>query len=115
MPGAGFDVHGDAAFCKPLGAYLLTVNTGDEGRLFLYMSRDGIDWDMVRPLEIDNSPGSRMPHSFFASLGPDASVDCRDVGNEFFIVWPRTSSACGMMQSLYRRKISVVSDSVPGK
>lgn len=115
LPGAGFDVHGDAAYCRPLQEYLLTVNTGDDGRLLLYMSRDGIDWNTIRPMEIDNSPGARMPHSFFAALDPDASDDCREVGKEFFIVWPRTSSAYGMMQSLYRRQVSVVSDTLPGK
>jgi hypothetical protein len=110
--GSGFDIHGDAVYCKPLQAYLLTVNTGDDGRLFLYVSRDGTDWNSALPLEIDNCPGSRMQHSFFVTLGPDASDDCRVVGNEFYVVWPRTSTAYGMMQSLYRRKITVVSDTV---
>jgi hypothetical protein len=115
LSGAGFDIHGDAAFCKPLQRYLLTINTGDDGRLLLYSSKDGLDWNTTDPIELDNIQGWRMPHSFFASLGPDASDDNHDVGKEFYIVWPRTSSAYGTIQTLHRRKIEIVSDTVPAK
>jgi hypothetical protein len=114
-----FDLHADAAFCKPLNKYLLTANTGGYGQLFLYSSSDGIAWDTVGRVESNwDCDGTihgmclMQVHSFFASLDPDAADDCHDVGRTFFIYYSRTFANTRIAdlhhQWLLRRKVTIV-------
>jgi hypothetical protein len=89
-----YDFHSDAAYCRPLGKYLITVSNGPDprsgfGALLLYSSIDGIHWG--DPVIVDSAAGAQYiekPHSFFASLDPDASDDCSEVGKRFYILYP---------------------------
>lgn len=105
------NLHADAAYCRPLKKFLITVSNGPHtdvnGTLTLYSSEDGINWKDPLPVEplVDNSPGRppywvdnidsshyyiEKPHSFFATLDPDASNDCHEVGGDFYIFTPYT-------------------------
>lgn len=83
------DMHADAAFCRPLGKYLITVNGQSESRLYLYSSADGLDWGEETLIDRDPSLETFMPYSTFVSLDPAASEDCSTVGGEFYILYPR--------------------------
>jgi hypothetical protein len=83
------DMHADAAFCRPLGKYLITVNGQSESRLYLYASADGIDWREETLLDSDPSHLTFMPYSTFVSLDPSSSEDCSTVGGDFYILYPR--------------------------
>jgi hypothetical protein len=102
------DIHGDAAYCVPLKKYLVTVDMPGDGKLLLYSSKDGLRWNTEPPIELDNDTAWKMPHSFFASLAPDAADDCHVVGKQFYIIWPRTKNSDGSVQELWRRKIEIV-------
>jgi hypothetical protein len=83
------DMHADAAFCRPLGKYLITVNGQSESRLYLYASTDGIDWREETLIDSDPSRLTFMPYSTFVSLDPSSSEDCSTVGGDFYILYPR--------------------------
>jgi hypothetical protein len=83
------DMHADAAFCRPLGKYLITVNGQSESRLYLYASTDGIDWREETLIDSDPSHVTFMPYSTFVSLDQDSSEDCSTVGGDFYILYPR--------------------------
>ena len=104
----GLDIHGDAAYCRPLKKYLMTVDMPGDGKLLLYSSNDGLHWNTAPPAELDNDTAWRMPHSCFASLAPDAATDCHEVGKQFYIIWPRTKNSNATVQELWRRKVEIV-------
>lgn len=122
------DFHSDAAYCKPLNKYMLTVSNGLgdlEGALMLYFSDNGIDWK--DPQIVDQSVDNvnhyfiEKPHSFFAAQNPNdpaVSDDCHTVGSQFYIYYvytyhTRVSStdnrASGTItyQELYRKLITI--------
>ena len=103
----GLDIHGDAAYCGPLKKYLITVDMPGAGKLLLYSSKDGLHWDGA-PLELDDDTAWRMPHSCFATLASDASIDCHEVGKQFYVIWPRTKNADPTVQELWRREVDIV-------
>jgi hypothetical protein len=120
---AWVDLHSDAAFCTPLGKYLMTVSNGigDKivpGTLMLYSSVNGLDWN--NPIVVDSAsePGHYIEkaHSFFVSLYSDASDDSHVVGKEFYIYIPYTylssvdQSWPEVKQALYRHKVTIVSN-----
>jgi hypothetical protein len=104
----GLDIHGDAAYCRPLKKYLMTVDMPGDGKLLLYSSKDGLHWDAAPPVELDNDTAWRMPHSCFASLALDAANDCHEVGKQFYIIWPRTKNSDPAVQEFWRRKVEIV-------
>jgi hypothetical protein len=103
-----FDIHGDAAYCRPLKKYLMTGDMPGDGKLLLYSSTDGLHWDDLPPIELDNDTAWRMPHSCFATCDSDAAIDCHEVGRQFYIIWPRTKNSNGNIQELWRRKVEIV-------
>ncbi|MGB7566347.1 MAG: hypothetical protein WBM07_00690 [Chitinivibrionales bacterium] len=102
----GYDSHADAAFCKPLGLYLMTINS-DCGALLLYSSIDGIRWENPKILASPDGqcrPGFGQTYSAFVSANPDASEDSYIVGKEFYIFFKQVLNDG---ESLFRIKIEV--------
>jgi hypothetical protein len=102
----GLDIHGDAAYCRPLKKFLITVDMPGTGKLLLYSSKDGLHRNDA-PIELDNDSAWRMPHSCFASLDSGAAIDCHEVGKQFYIIWPRTNNSNLNVQELWRRKVEI--------
>jgi hypothetical protein len=82
-----YDFHSDATYCKPLGRYLITVQTHASNTLLLYSSADGVDWKFA--FQLDCAPGCMLPYSSFISFNPDDAADGHEVGSEFYIYYPR--------------------------
>ncbi len=82
-----YDFHSDATYCKPLGRYLITVQTHTLNRLLLYSSVDGLRWQFGRVL--DHAPGCMHPYSCFVGFDPSAADDGHEVGSKFTIFFPR--------------------------
>jgi len=101
-----YDVHSDAAYCRGLGKYLLTVQTHSLGKLLLFTSKDGINWS--KPITIDGTGKDTYWHaySFFAALD-DATDDCREVGSDFYIYYPRKKYNKYDIDKFYRRRIII--------
>lgn len=88
----GLDMHTDAAYCAPLGQYLLIVNalpydTSRHTRLYLYRSNDGLRWEDPHLLVRADNNYRHPVYPYFASVAPDASADCGTVGREFFVCY----------------------------
>lgn len=83
----GYDFHSDAAYCRPLGRYLITVQTHAANELKLYTSSNGLDWCFEKNLDV--APGCMMPYSSIVGSGKDSTPDSHEVGNEFYIYYPR--------------------------
>jgi autotransporter-associated beta strand protein len=98
------DFHSDAAYCAPLGMYLITVQTQSRSQLLLFTSTNGLDWG--NETVVDYAPGYSQPYSTFASLNADASNDCHVVGNEFYLIYPRKNVNNYNDNTLYRRRIT---------
>jgi hypothetical protein len=82
-----YDFHSDATYCKPLGRYLITVQTHGDNTLLLYSSTNGVDWQFTA--ELDRAPNCMLPYSSFISFSKDDAVDGHEVGSEFYIYYPR--------------------------
>jgi hypothetical protein len=98
--------HSDAAYCKPLGKYLILAPAMSTDRLIMYSSADGITWG--DPVTIDSADGFHHEHCFFAATA-DATEDCREVGSEFYIIFPRrkvTQPAPDRPISMHYKKIT---------
>jgi len=109
-----YDSHADAAACSDAGLYMLVVNTSGYGKLLLYTSTNGLNWDKStvttsgNPVIFDNrlncsdftcesepalkSACMHMEHPFFVSVDDSTkgvTDDGNDVGRKFYIIWPR--------------------------
>jgi len=82
-----YDFHSDAAYCKPLGRYLITVQTHAANELKLYSSSNGVDWVFEKNLDV--APGCMLPYSSIVGFGKDSAADSHEVGNEFYIYYTR--------------------------
>ena len=82
-----YDFHSDATYCKPLGRYLITVQTHGANTLLLYSSTNGVDWRLAATL--DHAPHCMLPYSSFVSFNPDDAPDGHEIGSDFFIYYPR--------------------------
>ena len=102
----GEDLHADAAYCVPLGKYLLAVQTHAAGKLLLFASTDGVDWSHETTIdEIRNKSGAIQPYSAFVDFdGP--SADCHTVDEDFFIYFPRKGPDHDH-DYMFRRKITI--------
>lgn len=100
-----YDFHSDAAFCKPLGRYLITVQNHAANELKLYSSTNGVDWVFEKNLDV--APGCMMPYSTIVGFGNDSTADSREVGGEFFIYYPRKVLGNYDEDSLCRIKCSI--------
>jgi len=125
QPGEGLDYHADAAYCKALKKYLLTVNTRSYNaatrvynKLLLYVSDDGLNWNKS-PIIVDDGEkdgsgqGSwEKGQAFFVTMDPGDPADCHEVNKEFYLFWERKSPDTGtyppFSQSLMRAKIAVL-------
>lgn len=100
----GEDLHADAAYCTALGKYLLTVQTHSAGRLLLFSSPDGVDWELATTVDRISS-GAIQPYSSFVDFdGP--SADCHTVDDDFFIYFPRKGPDHDH-DHLFRRRITI--------
>ena len=90
LPVAGFpyDVHSDAAYDRTLNKYMLTVQTHNLGQLLLYTSNDGINWKDQIVIDETDDNNFIQAYSFFAGT-ENSTDDCREVGSEFYIFFPR--------------------------
>lgn len=59
-----FDFHSDAVYCQKPGKYLLTVQTHDLGKLLLYQSLNGINWENASII-LEYAKGYMHPYSYF--------------------------------------------------
>jgi len=86
-----YDFHGDATYCKPLGRYLITVQTHAANLLKLYSSADGLDWRFEANL--DFAPGCMQPYSSIIGFDRDSAPDSHEVGSDFYIYFTRKKLA----------------------
>ena len=100
-----FDFHSDAAYCKPLGRYLITVQTHSDNTLKLYSSADGLHWLFEKNL--DTSPGCMHPYSSIVGFGNDSTPDSHVVGNTFYIYFPRKGFTDYNAETLCRIKCTI--------
>lgn len=111
VPGTHLDLHNDAAYCTPLGEYLLTarapVFTGSaRDQLYLFRSRDGLTWGRALQLAESASAEHDATFSYFASLDDDASDDCHVVGRTFSIYYIDQHPSTNQLP-VYRIRVSV--------
>jgi hypothetical protein len=100
----GEDLHADAAYCVPLGKYLLAVQTHASGKLLLFSSSDGLDWSLETTIDEIRS-GALQPYSTFVDFdGP--SGDCHTVDEDFYIYFPRKGPDHDH-DHMFRRKITI--------
>jgi len=78
-----YDFHSDATYCRPLGKYLITVQTHGLGKLYLYQSTDGVSWG--DRITLDSAPDNMHPYSSIVGFDPGSSADSFAVGSEFYI------------------------------
>ena len=113
IPGSnkdGCDAHADAAYCAPLGKYLITVQTHGLGKLLMFQSDDAIHWDPEPIVVHDAGRGNHMqPYSTFVAITEDdSSADMTTIGREFYIYWPVKHLDHGYdCDTLYRRKFTL--------
>jgi hypothetical protein len=101
----GYDVHSDAAYNRTLKRYMLTLQ--NSGQLFLYISTDGINWGNNIIFDETDENDFIQCYSFFAGF-VDASDDCREVGSEFYIIYPRKDWPNHYdYDELYRRLVTI--------
>jgi len=100
-----FDFHSDATYCKPLGKYLITVQTHGLNKLYLYQSTDGVNWG--ERITLDDSPGYSQPYSSFVGFDSEASDDCFTVGSAFYIYIDRKSTSNYDYDEMYYRKVTI--------
>ncbi len=108
--GTGYDTHADAAYCAPLGRYLLTLQTHGLSRLLLYQSDDGLNWDDYEPIVLDQAQEGvfMQPYSTFVGLTEDASDDFSTVGACFYLYFPRKGMGAGYAyDDLYRVQVTI--------
>ncbi len=85
----GIDSHSKAAYCKPLDCYLMTFQTGGNGELVMYFSKDAENWDEF--VTVDTIPdcpekGDIMqPYSCFVDISGEGRADNFTVGGKFLI------------------------------
>ncbi len=108
-----YDVHSDAAYNRTLGKYMLTVQTHSLGQLLIYFSIDGINWGDRVVIDETDENNFIQAYSFFAGL-IDATDDSREVGNEFYIIFPRKDWPDHYnYDELYRRLITIGFETIP--
>ena len=100
-----YDFHSDAAYCRPLGRYLITVQTHAANELKLYSSANGLDWVFEKNLDV--APGCMHPYSSIVGFGDDSTPDSHEVGSEFYIYFPRKSLADYNVETLCRIKLTI--------
>lgn len=100
-----YDFHSDAAFCKPLGRYLITVQNHAANELKLYTSTNGVDWVFERNLDV--APGCMHPYSSIVGFDNDSAADSHEVGNVFYIYFPRKKLGNYEEDTLCRIKCSI--------
>lgn len=104
------DVHADAAWCEPLGRYLLTVQTHQMGQLQMYISEDGIRWDAYVLLDDIGFGDHMQPYSTFVGF-EDASDDFHVVGSRFYIYFPRKGIGSNYgYDDLYRVEVQILDE-----
>jgi hypothetical protein len=108
-----YDVHSDAAYNRALDKYMLTVQTHSLGQLLLYTSIDGVNWENKIIIDETDENDFIQAYSCFASLS-DATDDCREVGSEFYIIYPRKDHPDNYgYDELYRRLITIGFEKTP--
>ncbi len=100
-----YDFHSDAAYCRPLGRYLITVQTHASNELKLYTSLNGLDWCFEKHLDV--APGCMLPYSTIVGFGNDSAPDSHEVGNEFYIYFPRKTRSNYDEDTLCRIKCTI--------
>lgn len=100
-----YDFHSDAAYCKPLGRYLITVQTHATHELKLYSSSNGLNWCFEKNLDV--APGCMLPYSSIVGFGKDSAPDSHEVGSEFYIHYPRKNLSSYDEDTLCRIKCTI--------
>jgi hypothetical protein len=123
-----YDFTSHAAFCKPLGLYMILISNGPDthspfGALMMYFSPDGIKWN--NPVLVDTTTGTcssfiEVPHSCFVASPTDkdsSEFDSHVVGSDFDIFFAHTPQPLGPInagwQGLYRRHVRITQDLFP--
>jgi hypothetical protein len=110
-PGINLDMHAKAAYIKSIGKYIIACmgKGGNSQDFYVYTSADGINWGNEVRLQhySKGMPAYGMNvYSAFAGLG-DASDDCNEVGNEFYLYWTHKLEADYCNDTYYRSRIRV--------
>lgn len=99
------DLHADAAYCEPLGKYLLTVQTHGTAKLLLFASEDGVSWQQVAIVDETDEP-VLQPYAAFVDFNSPRG-DGRIVGNRFYIYFPRKLLSDHNIDEMYRVLITI--------
>ncbi|MDB5051058.1 MAG: hypothetical protein JWO30_4129 [Fibrobacteres bacterium] len=103
IAGVALDMHTDAAYCAALKQYLIVVSENVTQSLYLYRSRNGIDWAKSRFLAQSYVGSDGYVHQpcypYFASLNSDANSDNSTVGKAFSIFYISQHFANNMVPS----------------
>ena len=101
-----YDFHSDAVYCQKLGKYLITVQTHDLGKLLLYQSVDGINWEQ-NPITLDFAEGFMHPYSCFVGFGDEGNEDGTRVDKIFYVYICRKKVVNYEFDEIYYRKILI--------
>jgi hypothetical protein len=107
IPGAleSWDFHSDAAYCRPLGKAMITVQTHHQSQLLLFTSNDGLNWS--DKVVLDEAPDHFQPYSSIIGFDPESAADCHEVGKKFYIYFTRKKLANYDDDTICRIKCSV--------
>ncbi|MEN8254411.1 MAG: GDSL-type esterase/lipase family protein [Verrucomicrobiota bacterium] len=98
------DLHADAAYCTAFEKYLLTIQTHENGKLLLFSSPDGLNWEMETVID-SNDYEALQPYAAFVDFnGP--SADCHTVDGDFYLYFPRKGPDHDY-DYMYRCKITI--------
>lgn len=102
------DSHADAAWCPALGRYLLTIQTGVNSELLMYLSADGERFDECVKLCPKSEPGYFYSYSTFVGISDDSSDDMSVIGRDFYIYYTHKEAKRYDNDTLMRVRVTVV-------
>lgn len=100
------DVHTDAAFSPALNKYLLLWDNQALGDLFLYQSDDGVTWGSRVVVDAQHDGSTYMGYPAFVDQS-GISEDSHVVGSDFYVIYPRKTTANYSIDQLYRVHMTV--------
>lgn len=105
--GFGVDSHGKGAYCKVLDRFLMLVQSGRNGKLVMFLSKDGEHFDEHVIIDEIEQNTFMQPYAFFISTDGDCSDDMNTIGREFYIYYPHKSLTNYPYDEYFRRKITI--------
>lgn len=105
------DSHSKAAYCKALGCYIMTFQTGRIGELLLYFSSDCEHWDeymSVDSISAEHNGEFIQTYSSFVDLSGNGRADSFTVGDRFMLHFVHKSTKDYAYDEYYTREIEII-------